>query len=301
MCNFHCQVVKFYGPPRHLAALVESQTSLPPSSCHPVIPEFDTSAANPCTVLPLDENYRQRIEAANRTLAENGMRVLGIAFRVQADPTPSETALTFIGFAGIIDPPRPEVKTAVVMCKSAGIRPVMLTGDHPLTALHIARNLGIADASSYAKTGVDLARMSAEVLDTVVDTVTLYARVSPEHKLRIVDAPRRRGQIVAMTGDGVNDGPALKQADIGVAMGITGTDVSKEAADMVLRDDNFSTIVAAVEEGRVLYDNLRKFIKFSIGGNVGKILAVVGVCKHEPGSDAGFFAVCCPFLCGLRL
>ena len=228
------------------------------------------------TVLPLDENYRQRIEAANRTLAENGMRVLGIAFRVQADPTPSETALTFIGFAGIIDPPRPEVKTAVVMCKSAGIRPVMITGDHPLTALHIARDLGIADASSCAMTGVELERMSAEALDTVVDTVTVYARVSPEHKLRIVDALRRRGQIVAMTGDGVNDAPALKQAEIGVAMGITGTDVSKEAADMVLRDDNFSTIVAAVEEGRVLYDNLHKFIKFSIGGNVGKILAVVG-------------------------
>ena len=199
------------------------------------------------------------------------------AFRVpQADTAITETGLTFIGFAGIIDPPRPEVKTAVAMCRSAGIRPVMITGDHPLTALHIARELGIADASSRAMTGVELERMSAEALDAVVDTVTVYARVSPEHKLRIVDALRRRGQIVAMTGDGVNDAPALKQADIGVAMGITGTDVSKEAADMVLRDDNFSTIVAAVEEGRVIYDNLRRFVSFAVAGNLGKVIVMLG-------------------------
>ncbi len=226
--------------------------------------------------LPLDATYRQRIEAANRSLAENGMRVLGVAFRTQRDQALVEDGLTFVGFTGIIDPPRPEVKAAVATCRTAGIRPVMITGDHPLTALHIAKELGIAGEQSRVLTGVELERLQGEELDAVVNEVAVYARVSPEHKLRIVEALRRQGQIVAMTGDGVNDAPALKQADIGVAMGITGTDVSKEAADMVLRDDNFSTIVAAVEEGRVIYDNLRKFIQFSIGGNIGKVLALVG-------------------------
>jgi Ca2+-transporting ATPase len=226
--------------------------------------------------LPLDATYRQRIEAANRSLAENGMRVLGVAFRTQRDQALVEDGLTFVGFTGIIDPPRPEVKAAVATCRTAGIRPVMITGDHPLTALHIAKELGIAGEQSRVLTGVELERLQGQELDAVVNEVAVYARVSPEHKLRIVEALRRQGQIVAMTGDGVNDAPALKQADIGVAMGITGTDVSKEAADMVLRDDNFSTIVAAVEEGRVIYDNLRKFIQFSIGGNIGKVLALVG-------------------------
>jgi len=226
--------------------------------------------------LPLDATYRQRIEAANRSLAENGMRVLGVAFRTQRDQALVEDGLTFVGFTGIIDPPRPEVKAAVATCRTAGIRPVMITGDHPLTALHIAKELGIAGEQSRVLTGVELERIQGRELDAVVNEVAVYARVSPEHKLRIVEALRRQGQIVAMTGDGVNDAPALKQADIGVAMGITGTDVSKEAADMVLRDDNFSTIVAAVEEGRVIYDNLRKFIQFSIGGNIGKVLALVG-------------------------
>ena len=226
--------------------------------------------------LPLDATYRQRIEAANRSLAENGMRVLGVAFRTQRNQALVEEGLTFVGFTGIIDPPRPEVKAAVATCRTAGIRPVMITGDHPLTALHIAKELGIAGEQSRVLTGVELERLQGRELDGVVNEVAVYARVSPEHKLRIVEALRRQGQIVAMTGDGVNDAPALKQADIGVAMGITGTDVSKEAADMVLRDDNFSTIVAAVEEGRVIYDNLRKFIQFSIGGNIGKVLALVG-------------------------
>jgi Ca2+-transporting ATPase len=226
--------------------------------------------------LPLDATYRQRIEAANRSLAENGMRVLGVAYRTQRDQALVEDGLTFVGFTGIIDPPRPEVKAAVATCRTAGIRPVMITGDHPLTALHIAKELGIAGEQSRVLTGVELERIQGRELDAVVNEVAVYARVSPEHKLRIVEALRRQGQIVAMTGDGVNDAPALKQADIGVAMGITGTDVSKEAADMVLRDDNFSTIVAAVEEGRVIYDNLRKFIQFSIGGNIGKVLALVG-------------------------
>jgi len=225
----------------------------------------------------LDATYRARIEAANRGLAENGMRVLGVAFRILDENEPvAETGLTIVGFVGIIDPPRPEVKAAVATARTAGIRPVMITGDHPLTALHIARELGIATAQSKVLTGGELERMTEAELDAAVGATTVYARVSPEHKLRIVASLQRQGEVVAMTGDGVNDAPALKQADIGVAMGITGTDVSKEAADMVLRDDNFSTIVAAVEEGRVIYDNLRKFIKFSIGGNIGKVIVMLG-------------------------
>jgi len=227
---------------------------------------------------PMSDVFRQRIEAANQSLAENGMRVLGVAFKTPAvaKATPDlEEELTFIGFVGIIDPPRAEVKEAVAKCQSAGIRPVMITGDHPLTALHIAKELGIAQAGDRVVTGVELNTIQDSALDDLVTQVPVYARVSPEHKLRIVEALKRRGHVTAMTGDGVNDAPALKTADIGVAMGITGTDVSKEAANMVLRDDNFSTIVAAVEEGRVIYDNLRKFIKFSIGGNIGKVLVML--------------------------
>jgi len=229
----------------------------------------------------LDAEIRRRIESANRSLAENGMRVLGVAFKTLESPsdTPAvESGLTFVGFFGIIDPPRAEVKEAVAMSQSAGIRPVMITGDHPLTALQIARELGIANGESRVVTGTELNAMDDDGLYNIVEEVSVFARVSPEHKLRIVNALQRRGHITAMTGDGVNDAPALKTADIGVAMGITGTDVSKEAAKMVLQDDNFSTIVAAVEEGRVIYDNLRKFIKFSIGGNIGKIMVMlVGV------------------------
>ncbi len=227
---------------------------------------------------PLTTAYRQRIEEANRSLAENGMRVLGVAFKTYAaseETRALETGLTIIGFVGIIDPPRPEVKEAVTQAKNAGIRPVMITGDHPLTALHIARELGIADEKGMAITGAELNQMEDEQLRGMVEEIAVFARVSPEHKLRIVNALQARGHVTAMTGDGVNDAPALKTADIGVAMGITGTDVSKEAAKMVLQDDNFSTIVAAIQEGRVIYDNLRKFIKFSIGGNLGKILVML--------------------------
>jgi Ca2+-transporting ATPase len=226
----------------------------------------------------LTAEFRQRIETANRRLAENGMRVLGVAFKMLESSEAKaevESGLTFIGFFGIIDPPRAEVKEAVALSKSAGIRPVMITGDHPLTALQIARELGIANDNSRVVTGVELNSMDDDGLFNIVEEVSVFARVSPEHKLRIVNALQRRGHITAMTGDGVNDAPALKAADIGVAMGITGTDVSKEAAKMVLQDDNFSTIVAAVEEGRVIYDNLRKFIKFSIGGNIGKIMVML--------------------------
>ncbi len=200
------------------------------------------------------------------------MRVLGVGFRLfdtlpdVSNPQAIEHELTFVGLVGILDPPRPEVRDAVAMCRAAGIRPVMITGDHPLTAAYIARQLGIS-SNDRILTGSDLERLSNEELASAVDEVHVYARVSPAHKLKIVDALRQRGHVVAMTGDGVNDAPALKQAHIGVAMGITGSDVSKEAADMVLLDDNFATIVAAVEEGRVIYDNIRKFVKYLLTTN----------------------------------
>ena len=227
---------------------------------------------------PFDDAHRSRILAANDALAADGMRVLGMACRSLAaasDTHLAETDLTLIGLAGIIDPPRPEVRDAVDTCKSAGIHTVMITGDHPLTASAIARDLGIAEGPESALTGAQLDHLDDQQLKDTLDDVTVFARVSPEHKLRLVRALREKGQVVAMTGDGVNDAPALKQADIGVAMGITGTDVSKEASDMVLRDDNFATIVAAVREGRVIYDNLRRFVKFAVAGNIGKILVML--------------------------
>ncbi len=226
------------------------------------------------TAVPLDDSWRLRIEAANEDMAQNGMRVLALALRWQTDMKPDEDNLVFIGLSGMIDPPRPEVKAAVATCKSAGIRPIMITGDHPLTARFIAHDLGISD-NMRVKTGLDLSRMSAEALAEMVQEVSVYARVTPEHKLRIIEALQGQGQVVAMTGDGVNDSPALRRADIGIAMGITGTDVSKEASEMVLLDDNFATIVSAVEEGRVIYDNIRRFVKFSIAGNAGKVLVML--------------------------
>ena len=225
--------------------------------------------------VPLDETWRTRIEIANNEMAQNGMRVLGLALRRLQTPNESlEENLILIGLVGMIDPPRPEVKTAVATCKTAGVRPIMITGDHPLTARFIAHDLGITD-NGRVKTGQNLDQMSQQELDEAVREVSVYARVSPEHKLRIVEALQRQGHIVAMTGDGINDSPALRKADIGIAMGITGTDVSKEASEMVLLDDNFATIVAAVEEGRTIYDNIRRFVKFSIAGNLGKILVML--------------------------
>jgi len=230
--------------------------------------------------IQLDEHWRNRIQIANNQMAQKGMRVLGVAIRwLDAIPTTKqlknlEQDLIYIGLIGMIDPPRPEVKSAVETCKQAGIRPVMITGDHPLTARFIANELGIS-TNGKVITGQDLNTMSETELAEIVKQVSIYARVSPEHKLKIVNALQRQGQIVAMTGDGVNDSPALKKADIGVAMGITGTDVAKEASDMVLLDDNFATIVSAVEEGRVIYDNIRRFVKFSIAGNLGKVLVML--------------------------
>lgn len=234
----------------------------------------------------LDGEWRRRIEAANDRLAQEGMRVLGAAFR-PLDELPAsgeeenlERDMIFVGMAGMIDPPRPEVRQAITACHTAGIHTMMITGDHPLTAASIALELSIADPEAVESgrkviSGIELAQMSVADLEKVVEEVTVYARVSPEHKLKIVEALQQRGHIVAMTGDGVNDAPALKQADIGVAMGITGTDVSKEAADMVLTDDNFATIVSAVEEGRTIYNNIRKFIKYTLSSNVGEIAGLI--------------------------
>jgi Ca2+-transporting ATPase len=231
-------------------------------------------------LVPMDEELFTRIVDANDRFAKQGQRVLGVAFRywespeLPKDDSEIETEEVFVGLVSMMDPPRPEVKEAVKTARTAGIRPVMITGDHPLTAQQIAKDLDIT-SSELRLTGQDLARMSVAELEQVVEDVSVYARVSPEHKLNIVEALQNKGEIVAMTGDGVNDAPALKRADIGVAMGITGTDVSKEASDMVLLDDNFATIVAAVEEGRVIFDNIRKFIKYTLSSNTGELAVML--------------------------
>jgi Ca2+-transporting ATPase len=231
---------------------------------------------------PLDADQRQAILHANETLASKGLRVLGLACRPLATPPEEEAAseatleqdLTWLGLVGMMDAPRPEAREAVRLCRQAGIQPMMITGDHQLTAQAIAQDMGIAVPGDRVLNGRELEKLSQTDLETAVQQVHVYARVSPEHKLRIVQALQSQHQIVAMTGDGVNDAPALKQADIGIAMGITGTDVSKEASDMVLLDDNFATIVAAAEEGRVVYTNIRRFVKYILGSNIGEVLTI---------------------------
>lgn len=228
----------------------------------------------------LSDRQRSHILQQNNVLASRGLRVLGFAYKTLNEIPPessedrSEQDLVWLGLVGMLDAPRPEVREAVARCRSAGIRPVMITGDHQLTAKAVAEDLGIARAGDRVLTGRELEKFDAAQLESQVDQVSVYARVSPEHKLRIVQALQRRKHIVAMTGDGVNDAPALKQADIGVAMGITGTDVSKEASDMVLLDDNFSTIVSAIEEGRVVYINIRRFIRYILGSNIGEVITI---------------------------
>ncbi len=235
-------------------------------------------------VAPLTDEVRQAILRRNEALARQALRTLAFASRQvppdardeQGDYRPEqvERELIWEGLVGMIDPPRPEAKPAVETARRAGIRTIMITGDHALTALAIAQELGIADEDAVAATGQELSRWDDAALREQVQRVNIYARVNPEHKLRIVNALQALDQVVAMTGDGVNDAPALKQADIGVAMGITGTDVSKEAADMILADDNFATIVAAIEAGRNIFENIRKFIRYLLSSNAGEVMTM---------------------------
>ncbi len=231
-------------------------------------------------VLPMTEEKRQELLAANKAMADQALRVLAAARREWAQkpadnsPEALEQELCFLGLTGMIDPVRPEVRQAIEQCRSAGIRPVMITGDHKDTAVAIAKELGIITDGSQAITGAELDALSDETLKDAVKNYGVYARVQPEHKVRIVAAWKQNGAVTAMTGDGVNDAPSIKTADIGVGMGITGTDVTKNVADMVLADDNFATIVAAVGAGRRIYDNIRKSIQFLLASNMSEVLGV---------------------------
>lgn len=224
----------------------------------------------------LTEQDKEQILQYNTQMAQDGLRVLAVAFReVQNnDLSNLESDMTFLGLMGMIDPPRPEVKQALEKCQTAGIRVIMITGDHKVTAQTIAKELGILDQNDMILTGNDLIEMDIDQLVKVVEKVKVYARVSPNDKLKIVEALKKQGRIVAMTGDGVNDAPALKKSDIGVAMGITGTDVSKDASDMVLTDDNFASIVAAVEEGRKIFDNIRKVVYYLLSCNISEVATI---------------------------
>ena len=231
-------------------------------------------------IVPMTDQIRDKILLENKRMADKALRVLAAAMKnyssEPADYSPEtlERELVFIGLTGMIDPVRPEVKAAIDECREAGITPIMITGDHKDTAVAIASELGILSDPSQAVTGAELSMMSDEEFDAKVGNLRVYARVQPEHKTRIVNAWRKKGCITAMTGDGVNDAPSIKSADIGVGMGITGTDVTKNVADMVLADDNFATIVGAVEEGRRIYDNIRKAVQFLLGSNLAEVLAI---------------------------
>lgn len=233
-------------------------------------------------IYPLTDTKRQALLAQNKAMADRALRVLAAAERrwpqrpAEGDPAQWEQDLCFLGLTGMMDPVRPEVAAAIAECRQAGIRPVMITGDHKDTAVAIGKQLQIIESPEQALTGAELDALSDEALEQAVERYGVYARVQPEHKTRIVAAWRKRGAVTAMTGDGVNDAPSIKMADIGIGMGITGTDVTKNVADMVLADDNFATIVAAVEEGRRIYDNIRKSIQFLLASNMSEVLGVFG-------------------------
>lgn len=230
---------------------------------------------------PLSELYRKEVQAAIHSLGSQALRTIAVAFKPLkvTDSTEHERDVEkdfmLVGIQGMIDPPRPEVEQAVKECREAGIRTVMITGDHKVTAMAIAEQLSILPPGGRVVEGVELATMDVEELENVVEDTYVFARVSPEHKLKIVKALQNKGHIVAMTGDGVNDAPAIKTADIGIAMGITGTDVAKEASSLVLLDDNFATIKSAIKEGRNIYENIRKFIRYLLASNVGEILVML--------------------------
>jgi Ca2+-transporting ATPase len=231
-------------------------------------------------VLPFTPALRMKVLQAGEAMAKEALRVLGFAYReikpkeICETSEEAEKGMVFIGLAGMMDPPRKEVYEAIAKCRGAGIKTVMITGDHALTAQAIAQSIGIMQKGGRVVTGAELSQLSDEELDKISNEVSVYARVSPEHKLRIVQSLQRHGHVVAMTGDGVNDAPAVKAADIGIAMGLTGTDVTKESSALVLADDNFATIVAAVEEGRGIYENIRKFIRYLLASNVGEIMVM---------------------------
>jgi Ca2+-transporting ATPase len=234
-----------------------------------------TRQLGPSGETALDPAGREALQATARRLAGEARRVLAVARRSDATRANAERDLTFLGLVGMIDPPRPEAARAVERCGRAGITPVMITGDHPLTAEAIARELGIL-TDGRAVTGAELEAMGEDELDREIEAIQVYSRVSPVHKLRVVEALQAKGHAVAMTGDGVNDAPALKKADIGVAMGVTGTDVAKEAAAMTLTDDNFASIVSAVEEGRGVFANIKKYLMYLLAANLGEIGLLLG-------------------------
>ncbi|MDD5559739.1 cation-translocating P-type ATPase [Candidatus Methylomirabilis sp.] len=223
----------------------------------------------------LDTESREMIVETARRMASEALRVLAIAYKLHATRENAECGMTFLGLVGMIDPPRPEAKAAIETCEQAGIKPVMITGDHPLTAQAVARELGLLKTGRIV-TGAELEAMSEAEFEREVEKIDVYARVSPAHKLRVVMALQKKGHVAAMTGDGINDAPALKKADIGIAMGITGTDVTKEAAAMTLTDDNFASIVAAVEEGRGIFDNIKKYLMYLLSCNIGEIVLMAG-------------------------
>jgi Ca2+-transporting ATPase len=230
----------------------------------------------------LDESERKKILAANEEMATSALRVLAIAYRdlTEADGNSEERIekdLVFLGLIGMMDPPREEAVEAVRVCRQVSIKPIMITGDHKLTAVAVAKELGIHREGDLVFTGEDLSKTADNEFERVVDKITVYARVSPLDKLKIVKAWKNRGEVVAMTGDGVNDAPALKHADIGIAMGITGTEVAKEAADIVLSDDNFATIVRAIERGRWIYDNIKKYLTYLLRANITEVVVLGGV------------------------
>ena len=231
-------------------------------------------------IVPFTEDLKQKVLDINSQFSREALRVLALAFR-QYDSLPEEITteaiennMIFVGLVGMIDPPREEAKEAIRKCKNAGIKTVMITGDYKDTAFAIAKQLGMAEHESQAMMGQELDSLSDEKLQEVVKEKRVYARVSPEHKVKIVEALKKNGEIAAMTGDGVNDALALKKADIGISMGITGTDVAKNTAEVILTDDNFASIVAAVEEGRIIYSNIKKFVFFLLSCNIGEVLVI---------------------------